>query len=338
MIPYTFFPLLIIVTASAGPIFGPSWGLTPFILILIVIPIFDFLLPNLNKNDDELFSKPAYSISLFLTLPLLILLFGAGLFLAPKVDFLSAFFLGASIGMATGSVGLPAAHELIHQTGRFYQRVGIAILMLCFYGHFRVEHIHGHHLNVATKNDPASARFDENVYKYLFRCITSSWHSAWALEKALLLKKEKNVISIQNRVSFYFLGEIIFLGTILGLFGLNGLLFFIGHTFIAILLLEVVEYIQHYGLERKHISNNSFEPYNECHAWNCRAAATNWSTFNLGLHCAHHKQPGKQFFLLSNKKQLMEMPAGYPIMIMLALVPPIWFRVMNPKLTARNLD
>ena len=73
MIPYIFFPLLIIVTASAGPIFGPSWGLTPFILILIVIPIFDFLLPNLNKNDDELFSKPAYNIFLFLTLPLLIL-------------------------------------------------------------------------------------------------------------------------------------------------------------------------------------------------------------------------------------------------------------------------
>ncbi len=336
MIPYIFFPLLIIFSSSAGLILSPSWGLTPFIIILIIIPIFDFLLPNLNKNDDELFSSPSYNIFLFLTLPLLILLFVAGIFVASKVDLLSACFLGASIGMATGSVGLPAAHELIHQTGRLSQRVGIAILIFCFYGHFRVEHIQGHHLNVATKKDPASARFNENIYKYLFRCVTSSWHSAWILEKSLLQKKGGNVISLQNRVGLYLLGGIIFLVTIIGFFGLNGLLFFIGHTLIAILLLEVVEYIQHYGLERKQISNKGFEPYNECHAWNCRAAATNWSTFNLGLHCAHHKQPGKQFFLLSNKEQLMEMPAGYPIMIMLALVPPIWFQVMNPKLAARN--
>ncbi|MEE2746198.1 MAG: alkane 1-monooxygenase [Pseudomonadota bacterium] len=336
MIPYLFFPLIILLSASIGIIISPNWAFAPFILILVIIPLIDFFAPKIDRPDEKLNNHLAYSLILILVFPSLALLFFAGIWIVPAMDsYISAGFLGASVGMATGSVGLPAAHELIHRKDSSSQKLGVAILIFCFYGHFKIEHIHGHHSKVATKADPATARLGENVYIYLFRCIVMSWLSAWETQKILLKRSGRRFISHKNRLliylvikSFFFLGVYIF-------FGFNGLIFLAAHTFIAVVLLEVVEYIQHYGMKRVATNTGYLEPYNEKHAWNCRHCATNWSTFNLGLHSEHHSQPGKPFPLLSNKERLMEMPAGYPIMIILALIPPIWFRVFNPKL--RNI-
>ena len=241
-------------------------------------------------------------------------------------------FLGASIGMATGAVGLPAAHELTHRTNKIFQNMGLIILLICFYGHFKIEHIHGHHLRVATKSDPATARFGENIYTFLIRCVLNGWRSAWKTEHKLLVVKGTPLISYKNRMLFYSFLQLMLLACTWLIFSFNGLMFLAAHTVISILLLETVEYIQHYGLQRKKINDSEYEPFKEIHAWNSPHCATNWSTFNLGLHSAHHSKSGKTFPLLSSQTKLMEMPTGYPIMIILALIPPMWFKVMNSKL------
>jgi len=287
----------------------------------------------MNKPDENLKDGKGYSIILVLVLPLVTALVYSGMWVVSNIDSkIGAAFLGTSIGMATGSVGLPAAHELIHRTNKIFQNMGLTILLFCFYGHFRIEHINGHHSKVATKPDPATARPGENAYYFLIRCVIISWSSAWKIEKKLLTTKGEPSISYKNRILLYLFFQFVLLISTWIIFGTNGVIFLAAHTAVAILLLEIVEYIQHYGLQRQRLNHGDIEPIREMHAWNCHHLATNRSTFNLGLHSAHHRQPGKPFPLLSNQKQSMEMPASYPIMILLALIPPIWFKVMNPKL------
>ena len=167
---------------------------------------------------------------------------------------------------------------------------------------------------------------------FLIRCVTKSWWSAWKIEKRLIKKKEQHLISYKNRMIFYLFLQLILLISTWFLFDAKGLVFLTTHTVVAILLLEIVEYIQHYGLQREETNQAEIEPYHKKHAWNCRRCATNWSTFNLGLHSDHHSKPGKKFPLLSNQAPQNEMPFSYPIMILLALVPPMWFKVMNPRI------
>jgi len=291
----------------------------------------------MNKPDEKLRNEMAYNLILILILPIVIVLFYSGMWVVSNFDSkIWAGFLGASVGMATGSVGLPAAHELIHRTNKIFQNMGLITLLFCFYGHFSIEHINGHHSKVATEPDPATARPNENVYCFLIRCLIMSWHSAWKTEKEILGNKGRSLISYKNRIILYLVFQFTLFVSTWVIFGTNGLIFLVAHTAVAILLLEIVEYIQHYGLQRQKLNQGGIEPYREMHAWNCHHLATNWSTFNLGLHSAHHRQPGKQFSLLSNQKQSMEMPTSYPIMILLALIPPIWFKIMNPKL--KNIE
>ena len=157
--------------------------------------------------------------------------------------------------------------------------------------------------------------------------------SSWNTEKDLLNKKAMNTISIKNRVIQYFVIEILFLLAAYIVAGLHGIIFVLFHSFVSILLLELVDYIQHYGLQRKKV-NEKYERYNELHSWNSRHPSANWSTFNLGLHSDHHKTASKHYPLLSQDRQQMEMPYNYPMMLAMALLPFVWHKVMDPKLIA----
>tara|TARA_B100000700_G_scaffold202871_1_gene223070 strand:- start:1031 stop:1672 length:642 start_codon:yes stop_codon:yes gene_type:complete len=209
--------------------------------------------------------------------------------------------------------------------------IGVILLLLCLYGHFRIEHIYGHHKKFATANDPASARKGENFYSFLVRCVFMSIVSSWNIEKNLLIKKNFSIFNLRNRMLHYFFIEILLLFLSYLIAGLNGLIFIIFHSLISIILLELVDYIQHYGLERTK-KNGVYEAYGEQHSWNSRYSTANWSTFNLGLHAEHHQTANKNYPLLSHQKKEMEMPANYSIMIIMALIPPLWFKFMNPRL------
>tara|TARA_Y100001970_G_scaffold201932_1_gene245780 strand:+ start:4673 stop:5686 length:1014 start_codon:yes stop_codon:yes gene_type:complete len=333
MLVYFFFPFALIFLSSLGIIFSPNWSLAPFIWVFFIIPIIDNILPNLNQIDKKLKEYNFHNIFLILVMPCIFLLIISGLFKVSQdnISILESVALGAAVGMSGGSIGITSAHELIHRNNKKMRALGVIILILCFYGHFRIEHIYGHHKHFATKNDPATARKNENFYFYFARCVISSIISSWNIEKNILKKKNLSTLNYKNRMLHYLISEIILLIISYMVAGINGIAFIIFHSLISIILLELVNYIQHYGLIRKEI-NGKFEKYQEHHSWNSRFSPTNWSTFNLGLHSEHHQTATKHYPLLSHNKKQMEMPTSYPGMLIMALIPPIWFRIMNSKL------
>ena len=333
MITYFLFPLILIFSSSLGLLMSPHWAFAPFIWVLIIVPILDLILPNLNKLDNKLYETKLHNFALIIILPGISLLVLYGLIKVANNDisYLEAMALGAAIGMSGGAIGITTAHELIHRSNKKMRGIGVLLLILCLYGHFRIEHIYGHHKNFATIEDPATARKGESFYFYFIRCVIMSFISAWNIEKKILKKKNLSPYNVKNRIFHYLFLEFILLITSYLIAGINGLVFIIVHSIVSVILLELVDYIQHYGLKRR-IKNEKYETYGEQHSWNSRHSSANWSTFNLGLHAEHHQIASKHYPLLSQQKKTMEMPLNYPLMLMMALVPPIWFSVMDSKL------
>ena len=334
---YLVTPLILIASSSLGLLINPSWSVSPFIWVFILVPIIDLVLPYLSKQDEDLKENMLHNFSILIILPCILFLIVFGLIVVSNssISILVAAALGAAVGMSGGSIGITTAHELIHRQNKYMRGIGVLLLVLCCYGHFRIEHVYGHHKHVATKEDPATARRGENFYFYFIRCVINSVISSWNIEKNILDKKNINTLSLQNRMLHYFVLEIIFLFIAFFVAGINGLVFVIFHSFVSITLLELVNYIQHYGLERK-MENGKYERFTDHHSWNSRHISANWSTFNLGLHAEHHQSASKHYPLLSQEEKVIEMPANYSIMLIMALIPPLWFFVMNRKLASLN--
>ncbi len=330
---YLVTPLLLIASSSLGLLINPSWSVSPFIWVFILVPIIDLVLPYLSKQDADLRENVLHNFSILIILPCILFLIVFGLIVVSDstISIMVAAALGAAVGMSGGSIGITTAHELIHRQNKYMRGIGVLLLVLCCYGHFRIEHVYGHHKHVATKEDPATARRGENFYFYFIRCVINSVISSWNIEKNILDKKNINTLSLQNRMLHYFVLEIIFLFIAFFIAGINGLVFVFFHSFVSITLLELVNYIQHYGLERK-MQNGKYERFTDHHSWNSRHISANWSTFNLGLHAEHHQSASKHYPLLSQEEKVIEMPANYSIMLIMALIPPLWFFIMNRKI------
>ena len=330
---YLVTPLILIASSSLGLLINPSWSVSPFIWVFILVPIIDLVLPYLSKQDADLKENVLHNFSILIILPCILFLIVFGLIVVSdsSISILVAAALGAAVGMSGGSIGITTAHELIHRQNKYMRGIGVLLLVLCCYGHFRIEHVYGHHKHVATKEDPATARRGENFYFYFIRCVINSVISSWNIEKNILDKKNINTLSLQNRMLHYFVLEIIFLFIAFFVAGINGLVFVVFHSFVSITLLELVNYIQHYGLERK-MENGKYERFTDHHSWNSRHISANWSTFNLGLHAEHHQSASKHYPLLSQEEKIIEMPANYSIMLIMALIPPLWFFVMDKKI------
>ena len=319
---YLVTPLILIASSSLGLLINPSWSVSPFIWVFILVPIIDLVLPYLSKQDVDLKENVLHNFSILIILPCILFLIVFGLIVVSDstISILVAAALGAAVGMSGGSIGITTAHELIHRQNKYMRGIGVLLLVLCCYGHFRIEHVYGHHIHVATKEDPATARKGENFYFYFIRCVINSVISSWNIEKNILDKKNINTLSLQNRMLHYFVLEIIFLFIAFFVAGINGLVFVVFHSFVSITLLELVNYIQHYGLERK-MQNGKYERFTDHHSWNSRHISANWSTFNLGLHTEHHQSASKPYPLLSQEEKVIEMPANYSIMLIMALIP-----------------
>ena len=333
MFAYLFFPFVLIFLSSLGIIISPEYSIIPFIWVFFIIPIIDHIFNSLNKNKDDLKEKKFHSLLLILVLPSIFLLIVLGIIKVSQndINYLQAAIIGAAVGLSGGSIGITTAHELIHRNSKKMRGIGVTLLILCLYGHFRIEHVYGHHKHFATQKDPATARKGENFYFFLCRCVVMSLVSSWKIEKKLLKNKNLPTYNFRNRMFHYFILETFLILLSFLIAGINGLVFIVLHAIVSITLLELVDYIQHYGLERRK-KNGKYDKYEEQHSWNSRHTSANWSTFNLGLHAEHHQTAGKHYPLLSQQKKVMEMPFSYPVMIMMALVPPFWFKVMNPKI------
>ena len=252
---------------------------------------------------------------------------------AEHLNALEKIVLFFGVGVITGTVGINYSHELMHQKSKWERWMGDALLAMVLYSHFRSEHLLVHHRHVGTPRDPVTARYNEGFYRFFARVLPGSLKSAFAAEKALQARKNRTWANPSNPFFRYWTLQVIMLLLALLLGGWVGLLLFVWQAFIAVWQLELVNYVEHYGLTRKHLGDGKYEHVKPQHSWNAAHKASNWLLINLQRHSDHHYKPDRRFPLLQNytESDAPQLPFGYPVMTMAAMVPPVWRRVMNRR-------
>ncbi len=240
------------------------------------------------------------------------------------------------LGVATGTVGINYAHELMHQKNRLERWLGDVLMTLVLYGHFRSEHLLVHHPWVGTPRDPVTARYNESFLRFFPRVLIGCLISSFRAERAMLARRGLPWWHRRNPFWRYLALQALWLALAWWIGGWAGVGLFAAQAFFAVWQLELVNYIEHYGLVRRHLGDGRYEPVRPHHSWNAAHKVSNWLLINLQRHSDHHYKPDRRFPLLQNHgpEAAPQLPAGYPVMTALAMVPPLWRRVMNPRVRA----
>ncbi len=311
---------------------------TAVFILFVMIPLIELFTKgstdNLSKIEEELAKEnKVYDWMLYGLVPLQYLILIYFLIQVSNESLSVSYKIGATTayGMACGILGINAAHELGHRPTKYEQLMSKLLLLSTLYMHFFIEHNRGHHKNVSTDLDPASSRYGETVYAFYGRTLLGSYRSAWHLEKERLKKKQLTFWSWKNEMLVYQFLQLILIVSIGMIFGLKTLLFFLVGAFIGILLLETVNYIEHYGLRRK-MNGNTYERTMPIHSWNSNHPLGRLILLELSRHSDHHYMASRKYQILRHFDESPQMPTGYPGMLLLSLVPPLWFKVMHKKI------
>jgi alkane 1-monooxygenase len=245
-----------------------------------------------------------------------------------------ALGLALSVGFVTGAQGITVAHELGHSRSDAERVLARALLTAVAYGHFHIEHNRGHHVRVATPDDPASASAGQSFYAFYPRSVARGWRHAWWLERERLQRRGVPFWSWRNQMLWFTAVPPVVMLCLGFAWGPRAALFFAVQAWMAFTLLEAVNYVQHYGLVRKPLASGAYEKVARAHAWNAAETASNAFLIHLGRHSDHHEHPWRRYPALQHHDDSPQLPTGYPGMLLLALVPPLWFSVMNPRLGA----
>jgi len=351
------------VTHSQDPSFGliqamPFWlalALPPFAFmaaafggwLVVLVPILTWYLfaiidsfvglneANMDPNtsDTQLFWYKAITV---IWMPVqFVTLFGT-LAIVAWGDHLSTWeaigvFFG--VGVITGTVGINYSHELMHQKPKIERWSADLLLAMVMYSHFRSEHLLVHHRYVATPRDPVTARYNEGFYRFFPRVLRECFKSAFKAEKAMLARKNLPWTDRSNPFFRYWSLQAGFLILAALIGGWFGVFLFCVQAFIAIWHLELVNYMEHYGLTRKHLGDGKYEHVLPRHSWNGSHKVSNWLLINLQRHSDHHYKPDRRFPLLQTytDTDAPQLPHSYPVMGILVMFPTLWKRVMNPR-------
>ncbi|NUQ81618.1 MAG: alkane 1-monooxygenase [Bacteroidetes bacterium] len=292
-----------------------------------------------HRPDDEplLTGRKLYTWALYLVVPVQVGLMILFLYQITQADSaLSWIGHTLSMGLLCGIFGINVAHELGHRTRVFDQVMAGILLATSLYMHFTLEHNRGHHRRVATPADPATARKNETVFRFWIRSVTGNWLSAWNLEKRRLEKSGEPVLSAQNQMIRSLMIQTGLLVMVGAAWGWEGLVGFSVAAFVGILLLETVNYIEHYGLLRRQLPDGNWERVRPVHSWNSDHLPGRLLLFELSRHSDHHYLASRPYQILRHFDESPQLPTGYPGMMLLSLVPPLWFRVMNPLIPEDN--
>ncbi len=240
------------------------------------------------------------------------------------------------MGVITGTIGINYSHELMHQKPKLERWMGDLLLAMVLYSHFRSEHLLVHHRYVGTPRDPVTARYNEGFHRFFPRVLKQCWLSAFNAEKTMLGRKKLPWTDQSNPFWRYWALQAAFLLLAFLIGGFAGVGLFLLQAGVAIWQLELVNYIEHYGLTRKHLGEGKYEHVLPRHSWNASHKVSNWLLINLQRHSDHHYKPDRRFPLLQThtEEDAPQLPYGYPLMTMLAMVPPLWRRAMNPRVRA----
>lgn len=317
----------------------------PLIYAWIWIPLAELLIKpdrsNLSAAEEELAKNdPLYDWFLYIIVPIQWLALCYFLYSmkrdAGNLDIITISGRVLTMGLLCGVFGINVGHELGHRVKSFERFLAKSLLLTSLYMHFYVEHNKGHHKNVATKEDPSSARFGEMIYFFYFRTIIFSYLSAWNISNNDLRKKGFSVFHWKNEMIQIHVIEILFVALVLFLFGWLIMLYFLIAAGFGIMLLETVNYIEHYGLERKRKAEG-YERAMPWHSWNSDHIIGRLMLFELSRHSDHHYLASRKYQTLRHFDNSPQMPTGYPGMMLFSLIPPVWFYIMNKRIRQLNI-
>lgn len=336
VVPLIPFGAFLLVEATGLGIF---WWFGPM-FIFGVMPLLDTLGGDDKTNPPESVIKwleqdryYRWCTYLFIPIQLASTVFSAYLWSTGDLGVVASIGLAISLGCSNG-IAIANAHELGHKREELEKWLARVALAPTFYGHFMIEHNRGHHVRVSTPEDPASSRFGESFYEFLPRTVAGSLTSAWHLEATRLKRAGKSPFTLKNDIINAWALSVVLWGALLLVFGLSILPYLVIQAVFGFSLLEVVNYIEHYGLLRQKKEDGRYERCQPEHSWNANLVASNVFLYHLQRHSDHHAHPLRRYQVLRHFNEAPELPTGYAGMIVLAYLPPLYFRAMNKRVLA----
>tara|TARA_B100001057_G_scaffold481307_1_gene555203 strand:- start:1322 stop:2365 length:1044 start_codon:yes stop_codon:yes gene_type:complete len=326
----------IAIMAFIGISLGGFYNYLAVIFTFIFIPILEIIVKKSNEKytleeKRNRLLDPFFDLLLYLNIPIV---FGIFFFSLDKIALTSSVYdiigiiLSASIVMASN--GINVGHELGHRKSIIARTCSKLLYLPSQYMHFYIEHNFGHHINVATPEDPATARYKQTVYSFWITSVIRTYISAWEIQLRLLKVSKRSFFSIKNDMVFYTLFQLAFLIFIYYNFGLYLTLLSILMSVVSFLFLETINYVEHYGLLRKKEPSGRYERVKPHHSWNSNHTIGRIVLYELTRHSDHHFKSSKKYQVLESLDECPHLPHGYPTSILLSLIPPVWFTIMNP--------
>ena len=322
-----------------GIYYGGIWSYAALLFAFVVLPIAELLLPINEKNHTEIeggekLKNVLFDILLYLNLPIVIVSIVFTLYKITHADLSLFEIIGTtiSLGIILGANGINVAHELGHRPNLMERILGKLLLIPSHYTHFFIEHNHGHHLHVSTPEDPSTAKYNQNLYAFWYQTITGTYTKAWKIQKNLNQMENRSWFAIKSDMFWFTIIQISYLLLIYYFFGNVGFIVALLAGIVGFLLLETINYIEHYGLKRIQLSSGRYERVSEKHSWNSNHVLGRIMLYELTRHSDHHYKSQKKYQILEYHDVSPQMPYGYPTSIVLSFFPPLWFAVMNKRI------
>jgi alkane 1-monooxygenase len=327
---------LVPMASFAGLYFGGWASPGAFYIGFLIVPVIELFVPAAPRSEEEVILQqkskiPFFDYLLYLNVPMLYInaIYFAWILGHRDMSTFELIFSVINVGILLGVCGINVAHELGHREGNFDRWMARLLLVPVLYSHFTLEHNYGHHLKVATPEDPATARKNEPVYTFYFRSIVQGYLNAWKIGFRRLEVQQRP--KWMHEILWSHIAQLIFLAIVVMIAGWGNLVPYLIAALIGIIALETVNYIEHYGLRRKKMASGRYEPMTESHSWNSNHELGRIMLFELVRHADHHYQTSRKYQALRHLEQSPQLPFGYPMSIIVALIPPLWFHLMNPR-------
>lgn len=329
-------------SAVIGLQWGSLWSYTTVIYAFGLIPLWEALIkPNSFQFDEDMIQSRLanrffdgllyFNVILVYTL----LIYGLWMIIKTPMQIYETIGCVLSLGIVIGTNGINVAHELGHRSTQIERTMAKILLLPALYMHFYIEHNFGHHLHVGTPKDPATSKKNQTVFSFWISSISGQIKSAVILQKKLLKNRSAGFFSIYNDFFYYQLFQLIYLIVIGYFFGIYGVFIAICIAMVGVLLLETINYIEHYGLVRE-LNGKRYERVTPMHSWNSNHAIGRLVLYELTRHSDHHHRASKKYQILESIEESPQLPYGYTTSMLIALIPPVWFKMMNKRIPKRQ--
>ena len=325
--------------AFLGIYFDGFWSYAGVVFAFGILPVLELIFPKDEKNytETEIENKLKnrfFDVLLYFNV---FIVYGILFFVLHKVSTVEISILEIigtilSLGIVLGSNGINVAHELGHREKVVERILGKLLLIPSHYTHFFIEHNHGHHLHVSTPDDPSTARYNQSLYTFWIQTVFGTYTKAWQIQKKLNQIENRSFFSLKNDMFWFTIIQISYLISIYYFFGKIGFLVALFAGIVGFLLLETINYIEHYGLKRNLLPSGRYERVSEKHSWNSNHILGRIMLYELTRHSDHHYKSQKKYQILEYHDVSPQMPFGYPTSMVLSFFPPIWFAVMNKRI------